>query len=160
MSNAMKAAEDIKQFAKKFQHIFSAAAALEEIGSLEQAARDAAIAKDKAYKEVELIKADIQAFKFDFEKAQVRVSEAQEKAAEIEAKAKDKAAYIYAESEKKGQDLIYSAQKQVRVLEGEKANLEQYVRDVQAEILGKKKELQEIVDQIAEMKSKIAAFVK
>lgn len=160
MSNAMKAAEDIKQLARKFKPLFDAAEALEQIGSLEQAKRDAEIAKDKSYKEVELIKADIQALGFDFEKAQVRVAEAGEKAEQVEKRAYEKAQIILGEAEKKASDIVYSAQKQVRVFEGEKASLEQEVKSAKLEVLEKKKELQSIIDQIAEMKSKIAAFVK
>lgn len=53
MSNAMKAADDIKALATRLRSILEVADVLEKVGNLEQAVRDAENRKNAAYKESE-----------------------------------------------------------------------------------------------------------
>ena len=97
-----KVAEAIDRQAKTYQAIIDAAAALKEIGSLDNMAKDCRKAADAARDELEKIESEVKDAKRDAVKAK-------EKAAEIVSKANDQALELLREAEQKGQAIADGA---------------------------------------------------
>lgn len=97
-----KVAEAIDRQAKTYQSVIDAAAALKEIGSLENAAKDYRKAADAAL-------ADLDAAKEEVKKVKAEQAKAKEKADAIVSKANDQALEVLREAEQKGQAMADAA---------------------------------------------------
>jgi len=159
VSNLSKVAEDVKGLAKKFQSILELAAALDGIGSIEQATRDAESAKMKAYNEMELAKFSLSDAKKDLAKAEEAIKAADAKAYDIASKANEKAAEILAEAVSVSNKKIQEGDKKKLVLDAQFNDACKELASLQAEIAGKKNELEDVKAQINSIKSKLQAFV-
>lgn len=156
--SANHAADQIKSLAAKFKGLFVLAEELEKIGSLDQAARDAQIRKEKAYADADKAMKEYEHNKIALEKAKAEIVEVEEKAKSIEASAN-----------KKASELIASAQEKIKLLQSafdekslERNNklseLHAHARNLEAEIQLKKSELASLQKEIAGVKAKVAAL--
>ena len=75
MSKFNEAADVLKRHALKYEQLMGAAAALAEVGSLEQAAREAGVAKDKAIAERDIALADNAKAKGDAERNKIKAEQ-------------------------------------------------------------------------------------
>jgi len=160
MSNAMKAADDIKSLASKFRAVLEVASVLEKIGSLDQATRDAESRKNKAYddeKKALLLCMDLDG-KVALKQEAIKVAE--EQADYIVVKAKQKAAEIFEEAQaKKVAESAKAAEAKAYAdacVVAKKAELE----SVSKLIAEKQVELEAVTSQIDSVKSKLALFLK
>ena len=160
MSNPMKAAEDLKVLANRFRSILEVADVLEKIGSLEQAERDAASRKDRAYAEEK--KAHLLLLDLDGKVAlkQEAIKLAEEQAEEVVAKAKEKAQAVYAEMAEK--NAAHLKQISELKLSADAAIIAKRLEldDVKSQVQAKKVELEEVSSQIAAVKSKLSSLFK
>jgi len=159
MSNLIKAAEDIRSLAKRFAPIFAVADALEKIGSIEQAERDAVIRKDAAYAEEEKAKAVLAAKHEQLKAVELDIEAAKQKAEEIVSKAHAKAEEIVALSHEKSDAIVKDAKSQKEIIEKAIDSHRVKFQDLTVLIEQKKAELDKINLELEKMKAKIAAFV-
>lgn len=159
MSNLSHAADSIKSMAAKFKGFLEVADALDKIGSIEQAERDAIIAKDKAYKDLEEGKMALAELQGDYEAADKKLIEIQKACVAKEEAAKAKAIDIVSEANKTAEQIIKNA-------EFKKTEFDKYVAQkndalnlINSEISQKKAEYDNIVEKIKEVKAKLSAFV-
>lgn len=129
--NKITAAEHIERLAVQYQAMVDAAAALKEIGSLENATQEAQKAADVARKEAQAAKAEAQ-------KAKDKIAAAEQQAAETLAAAQVEAAMITAEAKQSGDNVVMRAQQEAaRIIE--KATKD--VADASAGVAGRVAEL-------------------
>ena len=160
MSNAMKAADDLKSIAKRFQGIMEVAQILEKLGSLEQAERDAVVRKDAAYAEEK--KAQLLILELDGKVAmkQEAIKKAEELAEGIVLKAKEKAQQVYNELAEKNAAALKQSN-EIKVLAEAAVSAKRVeVEDLNKQIAAKKLELEDVSSQIAAVKAKLSALFK
>jgi len=156
----LKLVEDINSLLEKVQPLFEISAALEEIGSLDQAKSDALAAKEKAYKELEDVKSNYDSKVAELVDADsklvsssMQLKAVQESEQALRKDIQDRCAALQAEEEAKIEEFRARARdevlKQMKILEINKKAIED-----------SRKELKESQDQVLEMKSKLAAFIK
>jgi hypothetical protein len=160
MSKLIKVAEDVKGLAKRFQGFFDLAQALEEIGSLEQAAKDAIIAKDKNYAEVEKSKAALEKAKEDFAKAFSEIEFAENKAKEIVNGAYEKATLIVSDANQKSLSVDAEIEKRKKLIDDKFVAAGKELVALESDILVKKQELNALKKEVEEVKQKFAALLK
>lgn len=160
MSNAMKAADDLKSIAKRFQGIMEVAQILEKIGSLEQAERDAVARKEAAYaeeKKAQLLILDLDG-KIAVKQEAIKIAESQ--ADHIVVKAKEKAQQVYNELAEKNAASLKQAN-EIKVLAEAAVSAKRVeVEELNKLISAKKLELEDVSSQIAAVKSKLSALFK
>lgn len=160
MSNLIKVAEDVKGLAKKFQGILNLAQALEEIGSLEQAARDAVIAKDKNYEEVEKSKAAVEESKKDLLKALSEIEFAENKAKDIVNVAYEKATKIVSDAHEESLKAKAEIEKNKKIIDENFVAAGKELLALESDVLVKKQELNALKKEVEEVKQKFAALLK
>lgn len=160
MSNAQEAAENIKSLANKFKSLFQAAEELEKIGSLEQAARDAEIRKDAAYKEADQAQAELKFLKNVINERELAVHDLEKSMDQMEVNANAKASQICSDGQAKADEILNVANQRKSMIEGEIKSARQELDRVKNEISMKNEELIHFNKEIAAMKAKVSAFVK
>lgn len=160
MSKLIKVAEDVKGLAKRFQGFFDLAQALEEIGSLEQAAKDAIIAKDKNYEEVEKSKVAVEESKKDLLKALSEIEFAENKAKDIVSAAYDKSTKIISDAHEKSLKADADIEKRQKLIDEKFVAAGKELVSLESEVLAKKQELSALKKEVEEVKQKFAALLK
>ena len=160
MSKLIKVAEDVKGLAKRFQGFFDLAQALEEIGSLEQAAKDAIIAKDKNYEEVEKSKVAVEESKKDLLKALSEIEFAENKAKDIVSVAYEKATKIVSDAHEESLKAKAEIEKNKKIIDLNFVAAGKELLALDSEVLAKKQELNALKKEVEEVKQKFAALLK
>lgn len=158
--SAAKAAEDLKLLARKFKPLLDAAEALEKIGSIENAAKEADVRLMKSKSEAKLAADQAEIEKEKLYAVQEEVESAKKQAMAIVGQANDKANQIMVKANEDAKMSIASANVEVKLKRDEVKQLEFEKLSVAQKIEEATKELQAIKNQIADLKLKIAAFVK
>lgn len=160
MTNLIKVAEDVKILAKRFEGFFELAKALEEIGSIEQAGREAVIAKDKNYEEVAKVKLALEESKKDFSKALSEIEFAENKAKDILNKAHEKATLIISEANEKSLKFEAEIEKTKKIIDENFIAAGKELVALESDVLVKKQELNALKKEVEEVKQKFAALLK
>lgn len=160
MSKLIKVAEDVKGLAKRFQGFFDLAQALEEIGSLEQAAKDAIIAKDKNYEEVEKSKVAVEESKKDLLKALSEIEFAENKAKDIVSAAYDKSTKIMSDAQALCLKADADIEKRQKLIDEKFVAAGKELLALESDVLAKKQELNALKKEVEEVKQKFAALLK
>lgn len=158
MSNAMKAADDIKSLASRFRSVLEVAEVLEKIGSLEQAVRDAESKKKAAYADAEKAVSLLNDKAEELEKANAEIGKAKEASASIVAQANQKAGVIIAEAEVKAGEIISKANSDKAVVEEAIKSLNAKSVSLSGEISKQESHLADIKKHIQDAKSKISGI--
>lgn len=159
MSNLSKAADDLKNFANKFKAILEVSAALEEIGSIEQAKRDADIAKEQAYKAVSDVKAKHVEALAHLEKIKGDIDTAKGTHVKVEDWSKAKAIEIVGDANKTAAKIIQDAEYKKTQFDKFVADKNDELNQINSDIASKQSEFNEITKQIKDVKAKLAHFV-
>jgi chromosome segregation ATPase len=159
MSKFNKAADDIQNLANRLRPLLDLQDFLQEIGSLDQAASEAGVRKEKAVKDAEYATACLLDAKKDLEKVYNDISLAEDKAQEILDNAKAKAVAIIEAANIKAADIGYAMDKKQADLDTKFSDACKELAGVQADILDKKNELENVKAQVSSIKSKLQAFV-
>ena len=169
-----KVAEAIDRQAKTYQAIIDAAAALKEIGSLDNMANDCRAAAEVAREDLSKVQAEAKA-------AKAEVTKAKNKAGEILIKANDQALEVMREAEQKSQaivdgasvragEIVATAERQaadrtagvagqVAQLTSTKVSLEQDVASLQ-DVIGRKQiEVEDLEKRLAKAQAQIAKLL-
>lgn len=158
MSNANKAADDLKSFAKKMLPIFEVAKCLEEIGSLDNAASEAKARKDAAYKEADQALASMEKQKAKLLDAEQLVAAAYKQADEIVVSAKAIAAKLAADAKVKADEVLGEVEAQLENLKSEAKVLKSEIRALEAEKSAAQGNLAAIRLQLSETKDKVMSL--
>jgi chromosome segregation ATPase len=121
MSSASKAAEDLKTFANRLKPMMDCAAALEEIGNLENAASEAKIRKDSLYKEADEASKALDQKKLEIKKAEEAIDSAHKEAKNIESSTKIKIDAALKAAAEKAFNLVKEAEDKVASIKSELA---------------------------------------
>jgi colicin import membrane protein len=174
MTDKLKAADLIERQARTFQAIIDAAAALREIGSLEQAAAEAKQAAAEARKERDEASDDLKlaklAIKEAKEKAKEIFNEARVSAAEVEAKAKanaevvksmghEAAQSVIEQAETKAQNILAGVASDKAMLERDVLHLTEKRNAIDAEISEKEKTADALEARLAKAQAQIAKLL-
>ena len=160
MSNSIKAAEDIKNLAKRFQGFIEAAQYLEKIGSLEQCEAEAKVRKDKAISEANDAVAMADRKKQELKLSEDAIEQAKQKASDIEAFGQKRFSEIVQEAKEKASRVEIEAEKNKSIIMNEVEKKVNELNSLKKSIDDSKVELESIKIQIKEMKDKIAQFVR
>lgn len=160
MSNAQKAADEIINLANKFRSLFQAADSLASIGSLEQAAKDAMIRKDKAYSEAELADRELEKRKNVLANLNKQIDDVVLKGESLEESYKEKAKSILADANAKALDVARETADKKKSIDADLSALRGLIGSVKLELDAKNIELESITSQIKSMKEKILAFTR
>lgn len=159
MGNLIQAAEDIRRLAVRFKSIMEVADALEVIGSIEQAGREALIRKDQAIAlEQDAVKS-LQNVKLQIENEKLKLEAIRKNADDTIRDATNSAATIFEKTKQKAEDIIKSANAEFNKIMDQKQVL---IADI-AVLDDKKKaaqvSLDELNENIAKVKSQLASFM-
>lgn len=160
MGNLIQAAEDIRRLAVRFKSIMEVADALEVIGSIEQAEREALIRKDQAIAlEQDAVKS-LQNVKLEIENEKLKLEAIRKNADDVLRDANYSAATIFEKTKQKAEDIIKSAN-----AEFNKIKNQQQVLIADIAVLDDKKKaaqvsLDELNENIAKVKSQLASFME
>lgn len=160
MSDAMKAADDLKVLANRLRPLFDVADVLERIGSLEQAEREAGIRLQKTKDAEEEAKNVLDDRVRDLSKAEQKVEEALEKSVQIENAAQTKSDKIIEAADSRAIMIIRNATDQKKVLDAEIISKRGQLAQIQEAIDAKNEELSNLKREIEAAREKIAAFMK
>lgn len=158
MSNASKAAEDLKSFAKKMLPIFEVAKALEDIGSLENAASEAKARKEAAYKEADQALLSLGVKKDELDSMASKIEAAKEKAFNIMKSANAQADLMIKEAKEKALQVDAMAQDDLKKVEQAVKVLKAEIRALEAEKVSAQGNLTAIRLQLAETKDKVLSL--
>lgn len=159
MSNLSKAAEDLKTIANRFKAVLEVADSLEKIGSLEQATKDAEIAKEKAYKENEETQAVIQAGKEDLAKMESELLEAKAKIKSAEEEATLKSYAILEKAQLEAKSIVDKSCEEKLLIEEKILESKKDLFLLDAKVKAKDEELVALQSQIEDIKKKLSLFV-
>lgn len=154
MSNFSKAADDIKTIASKLKQFIELSEALEKIGSVEQAARDAEAKKSLAYKETEAAYAELEKAKKKLEAAEAGIFAANVKAKDLEEAAFNKAKAIVSEAHDKAAAVEKAMQAKSKELDQKFIAATAELKNYNDEIAAKAEELAHIKAEIDAVKAK------
>lgn len=160
MGNLIQAAEDIRRLAVRFKSILEVADALEVIGSIEQAEREALIRKDQAIVlEQDAIKS-LQNVKLEIENEQLKLEAVKKDSQDSIRTANYSAATILEKAKLAANELIKSANSEFEKIRDQQQGL---IADIA--VLNNKKaaaqaSLDELNENIARVKSKLASFME
>lgn len=158
MSNFSKSADDIKSIAAKFKGFLELADALDKIGSVEQAARDAETKKNFCYEQAAVASEELEKAKKKLESAEAGIFAANAKAKEIENNAFKKAEEIYSDALDKIQAIQDEASKKHKALDDKFLAAVNEHNSVVSEIVAKKEELEKLKSELQQIKSKFASL--
>lgn len=160
MSQIQQAADNIKSFVNKIKPLIQAAEFLEKVGSLEQAQRDAEIAKEKAYKEVAVLNSEIEKAKAALAVSQEAVEDSKLKCLKIEAAANEKGKEVLDEYKEKGEALLKNYLKQKDALYADVLNKNAELEVLKSNIVEAQKELAAVKNAVEDFKAKFANLIK
>lgn len=160
MSDLIKVAEDVKGLAKKFRGILELADALEEIGKLEQAAKEAQNLKQIAHDELNKIKESIEASKKDLEAAELSVSYANAKADKIVEAAHAKGSDIINQAVLKSNDVAWGIEKNKRSMDEKFISAGKELASIETDVVLKKQELEAVKKELEAVKQRFASLLK
>lgn len=160
MSDARKAAEDLKLFANRIRPLLDVADALERIGGLEQAERESESRADKAKTAAADAQKLLDKKNAELEEVKVEITKTQDNIIVMENKAQDKCDEILRIADEKAVNIIKSANEQKKNIENQIIEKRGQVAQLQEAIDAKKEELTKINNEIEAAKEKIASFVK
>lgn len=159
MKEAQKAASDLRLFVSKLKPLFDLAIYLDDIGSIEQAKRDAETKKIFAEKEYESVKKELDKSKSELEKSRNEILISESGARNILNSAKQKAKEILescnSDCESKKFELSLREKKAHELIESKHKES----NELDKEIKLKRLELSEISDKVEELKNKLKSFM-
>lgn len=159
-SPAQQAAEELKQLAARIQPLFTVAAALEEIGSLDQAAHEAKNRKELAYKQADEAASVMEEKTNALKALEAKVVEATEQAAGIVPQARKDASKIVAESQAQAAQIVADAQVKKDAILKDVKSAENQLKSVQNQVAATGQELAELQKNLKDTKAKLASFLK
>jgi len=160
MSKFIKTAEDIKVVAKKFQGFMELASALEEVGKLEQTAKEMAMLKDKAKEDLEKVNAEVLSAKAKLDEAELAVKFSEQKASKLVEAANNKASSIIESALNKAKDIDADLEKKKEALDEKFYSAGKELSAIEQAVLAKKQELESVKKEIDLVKQKVASFLK
>lgn len=174
MANKSTAAESIRRLATQYQQMVEAADMLDQIGSLENAAKEAEKATAAARAEADSAQADAAKAKADAKTAKDKVAatmaDAEEKALVIAQQAEIKAQELIADGKARAQQILTKAsldaanatvgiEGKVAELSATRASIEQSLVDLQSQIDAKQVEAEELEKRLAKAQASIAKLL-
>jgi DNA repair exonuclease SbcCD ATPase subunit len=158
MSRASQAADDIKNLATKFRSLLTLAEALEAIGSIEQAERDAKSRKDKAVAEEAVSAQQLTLAVARLKTAEEKIADVDRNAAEIIRNAEDKAASIISEAKASASAISAESDKRVDAVKQDIVILRGSLQALQGKIDEKTAELANLTKAIEDAKSRVLSL--
>lgn len=158
MDNLTKAADDLKRLAGKFKGIVELAETLEQIGSFEQAAREATARREGALAEEKRIRETLEALNEKIKGMDDLIHQRRIKAEQIIKAANEKALEIVKDGEGCAKKIVEDAERSEKVIYEETLTAKVSLEVFQKSIRTKEAELLEIKGQIQTAKDKIASL--
>lgn len=159
MSNFRKAADDIGSLVNKLKPLFELKEFLDGVGSVEQLAHEANIRKENALKEAEKASESLKQANARLEVAEAKIEAAHSKAFGIENGAKEKVASLLAEAKIESAKIIAEANAYKQEVDHKFSAACKELASVQAELAGKKNELEDVKEQFNSILNKFKALV-
>lgn len=174
MASKSNAAEAIRRLATQYQQMVEAADMLDQIGSLENAAKEAKAATEAARAEAEAARAETVKAKDEAKKAKdkvaavmsdaeelalVKVQEGEVKAQEMVADAKARAQQILNAAALDAANVTVGIEAKVAELSATRDALEHGVSELQAQIVTKQAEAEELEKRLAKAQASIAKIL-
>jgi chromosome segregation ATPase len=141
MSDLIAAANEVRKILKGFKAVEEVSAALDRVGSIENAGKE-------ADKYLGLVNATIAQAKLDLEKANTAVTEAKEQAKKVAADAKSKADARISKAEEDAASIVASAK-------DKEAESAKKVAKLEAEMSEKTTQLSALTTELAEVEAKV-----
>lgn len=160
MSQYSKSVDDVKVLAKKFQGIIELASALEEIGKVENAAKEAQSLKEKCEKDYESAKAKLESFNMELLAKQEEVKAAEFKVGDLLDLAHKKAQVIVEAAQEKSKQVDMMLEKRKALFDEKFISAGKELSALEAEAVVKKSELEALKKEVEEVKSKFSALLK
>jgi hypothetical protein len=156
----MKMAKELKGLSKTLKALEDLGAKLEMIGSLDQAAREATDAKDRAYAERDKAAKDLKVQTDKLKEAEIGVLAAKKKAENIVATAEQEASARLSRAEQGAAHVLLKLKAEVERLEARKLELGAMISGLTSDREAKHLELVTLEDKIDEVKKRAAALFK
>lgn len=160
MSNYSKIADEVKVLAKRFQGIIELSKALDEVGSVEIAAKEAFMLRDKARAEFEKAKGELELAKEELNSKKEEVKAAELKVTDILELAHKKAQAIVDAAKEKAVEADALIEQRKSLFDEKFVAAGKELSGLDAQISSKKIELESLKKDIEDVKKQIAKFLK
>lgn len=160
MSHYSKIADEVKVLAKRFQGILELSKALEEIGTVENAAKEALMLKDKARVELDKAKAELVSAQNALESKKEEVKAAELKVGDVLDLAHKKAQVIIEAAKEKAAEVEVAIEKRKSLFDEKFVAAGRELSGLDVELSSKKFELEALKKEVESVKSKFSALLK